>query len=68
MGRAEEILEIADIIGDTAERLATVLERSGADKLHDPESLRAMARRELALAAVDIGCLAFGSPLNDSSQ
>lgn len=68
MGRVEEILEVAEIVSETAERLATVLERSGADKLHDPESLREIARRELALAAVDIACLTFGSPMPDGSE
>jgi len=68
MRRFEEILEIAEILSETADRLATVLERSGADKLHDPDSLREMARRELELAAVDIGCVTFGCPMKHGSQ
>lgn len=62
MRRAEEILEIAEIVDETAERLATVLERSGADKLHPHGVLREIARSELDLAAVDIASLTFGNP------
>lgn len=62
MRRAEEILEIAEIVDDAAERLAAVFERSGADQLHPPQVLREMARYELTLAAVDIAGLTFGSP------
>ena len=40
MRRAEEILEIAEILDEAADRLAAVLERSGADKLHPPDVLR----------------------------
>ena len=40
MRRAEEILEIAEILDETADKLATVLERSGADKLPPPQTLR----------------------------
>ena len=47
MRRAEEILEVAEILDEAADKLATVLERSGADKLHPPETLREMARYEL---------------------
>jgi hypothetical protein len=61
MRRAEEILEIAEILDETTERLVTVLERSGADKLHPPRVLREMARYELDLAAVDIAGLTFGT-------
>ena len=61
MRRAEEILEIAQILDEAADRLATVLERSGADKLHPPETLREMARYELELAAVDVASLTFGT-------
>jgi hypothetical protein len=68
MGRLEEILEIAAIVGEAAERLATVLERSGADGLHDPDALREMAGRELALAAIDVASLAFGGPTEDGSH
>jgi hypothetical protein len=60
MRRAEEILEIAEIVDDAAEKLARVLERSGADKLHPPGVLRDLARCELDLAAVDIASLTFG--------
>ena len=34
MRRVEEILEIAEIVNEAAERLATVLERSGAGELY----------------------------------
>jgi hypothetical protein len=61
MRRAEEILEIAEILDEAADRLATVLERSGADKLHPPDVLREMARYELDLAAFDIAVLTFGT-------
>ena len=59
--RAEEILEVIEIVEDSAERLAVVLERSGADKLHPPDVLREMARHELHLAAVDIAGFTFGT-------
>ena len=68
MERVEEILEIAEIVQEAADRLVTVLERSGADELHEPDALRERARRELEFAAVDIGCLTFGSPWNDGSR
>ena len=61
MRRAEEILEIAEVLDEAAEKLATVLERSGADKLHPPQTLREMARYELDLAAVDVASLTFGT-------
>lgn len=64
MGRPEEILEVAEIVNEAAERLSIVLERSGAAKLHPAEMLREMARREFDLAAVDIATLTFGSPTN----
>ncbi len=64
MRRAEEILEIAEIVDEAAERLATVLERSGADELHPPRMLRELARCELDLAAADIASLTFGNPPN----
>jgi hypothetical protein len=64
-GRIEEILEVAALLDEMTERLAELLERSGADQLHDPETLREMTRRELDVAMVDIGCLAFGSPMPD---
>ena len=61
MERFEEILEVAQILDETAEQLATVFERSGADKLPPPDVLREMARYELDLAAVDIARLMFRS-------
>jgi hypothetical protein len=64
MRRAEEILEIAEIVDEAAERLATVFERSGANELHPPQVLREVVRRELDLAALDIASLTFGSPPN----
>ena len=63
MRRPEEILEVAEILGEAADKLAMVLERSGADQLHPPETLREMARCELELAAVDVACLAFGTEI-----
>jgi hypothetical protein len=60
IGRVEEILEIDEVVTEAAERVATVLERSGAAQLHDPRTLRQLARHELALAAVDIAHLTFG--------
>jgi hypothetical protein len=65
MGRVEEILEIAAIVSEAAERLVTVLERSGAD---DPDSLRELARDELELAAAYVARLAFGSPNEGASD
>jgi hypothetical protein len=62
MRRAEEILEIAEIVDDAANRLATVFERSGAGDLHPPQVLRGLVRCELDLAVLDIACLTFGSP------
>jgi hypothetical protein len=64
-GRIEEILEVAALLDEMTERLAELLERSGADQLQDPEILREMTRRELDVAMVDIACLAFGSPMRD---
>jgi hypothetical protein len=63
MRRAEEILEIAEILEDAADRLAMVLERSGADELHPPDVLREMVRYELDLAAVDVAALTFGTEM-----
>jgi hypothetical protein len=68
MRRAEEILEVAEILDETADKLATVLERSGADKLHPPETLREMARYELELAAVDVASLTFGTKIQGSGR
>jgi hypothetical protein len=66
MRRAEEILEIAEVLDEAADKLATVLERSGADKLHPPQTLREMARYELDLAAVDVASLTFGTQVRGS--
>jgi len=66
MRRAEEILEVAEILDEAADQLAMVLERSGADKLHPPDVLREMARYELELAAVDIAALTFGTEIRGS--
>ncbi len=63
MRRPEEILEIAEILDEAADQLATVLERSGADQLHPPEMLREMTRCELELAAADVACLTFGTKI-----
>jgi hypothetical protein len=61
--RIEEILEIAEILEEAADRLATVLERSGADRLHPPETLREMAHYELELAAADVAAYTFGTEI-----
>jgi hypothetical protein len=63
MRRPEEILEIAEILDEAADRLAGVLERSGADQLHPPDALREMARYELELAAFDVAVLTFGTQI-----
>ena len=63
MRRAEEILEVAEILDEAADKLATVLARSGADKLHARERLREMARHELELAAVNVAFLSFGTTI-----
>jgi hypothetical protein len=68
IGRVEEILEIAAIVSEAADRLVTVIELSGADELHDPDTLRDMARRELELAAADVARLAFGNPTEGGSD
>jgi hypothetical protein len=65
MRRAEEILEIAEILDEAADRLAMVFERSGADELHPPEVLREMVRFELDLATVDLAALTFGTEIRD---
>lgn len=65
MRRAEEILEIAEILDEAADRLAEVLERSGANELHPPDVLREMVRYELDLAAVDVAALTFGTKLRE---
>jgi hypothetical protein len=59
--RPEEILEINEILGEAADRLAVVLERSGADQLHPREVLREIAHYELELAAVDVAAFTFGT-------
>jgi hypothetical protein len=64
-GRIEEILEVAALLDEMTERLAALLERSGAGQLHDPETLRQMTRRELDVATVDVACLTFGTPMHD---
>ena len=61
MRRAEEILEIEEILGEAADRLASVLERSGAGELHPPQVLREIARYELELAAADVAAWTFGT-------
>ena len=66
MRRPEEILEVAEILDEAANKLARVLERSGADQLHPPEMLRELARYELELAAVDVAALTFGTEIRGS--
>jgi hypothetical protein len=61
-GRVEEILEVAALLDEMTEKLAALLERSGADRLHDPQTLRELTRYELDMAMVDIARLTFGSP------
>jgi hypothetical protein len=61
--RIEEILEIAEILDEAADRLATVLERSDAGELHSPEALRELARYELELAAGDVAAYTFGTEI-----
>ena len=68
MERVEEILEVAQIVNEAADRLVTVLERSGADKLHTAQMLREIARCELDFAAVNIACLVFDSPMIGGSD
>jgi hypothetical protein len=63
-GRVEEILEVAALLDEMTERLAALLERSGADRMHDPQTLREMTRCELDIAMVNIARLAFGSPMH----
>jgi hypothetical protein len=66
MRRVEEILEIDAVLNEAADRLATVLERSGADQLHPPEVLREIARYELELAATDFAAFTFGTKIRGS--
>lgn len=61
-GRVEEILEVAALRDEMTEKLAALLERSGADRLHDPQTLRELTRLELDVAMVDIARLIFGGP------
>jgi hypothetical protein len=63
MRRAEEILEIDEILGEAADRLASVLERSGAGELHPPQVLREIAHYELELAAADVTAWTFGTKI-----
>jgi hypothetical protein len=62
MERFEEILEVDQILDDAADRIASMLVRSGADHLHPPQVLREIARYELEVAAVDIAGFTFGTP------
>ena len=68
MRRAEEILEIDAILGEAADRLASVLERSGADELHPPQVLREIARYELELAAADVAAWTFGMKIREAGD
>jgi hypothetical protein len=63
MRRVEEILEIDEVLNEAADRLATVLERSGADQLHPPEVLREIAHYELELAAADVAAWTFDTKI-----
>lgn len=63
MRRFEEILEVTEILDEATDKLATILERSGADQLHPPETLREMVRYELDLAVVDVASLTFGTEI-----
>jgi hypothetical protein len=60
-GRVEEILEVDALLDEMTEKLAALLERSGADRLHDPQTLREMTRCELDIAMVDIAQLTFSA-------
>jgi hypothetical protein len=62
MRRPEEILEIAEVVDEAAERIARVLELSGAGELQPHGAIRELARCELELAAADIAGLAFDRP------
>jgi hypothetical protein len=53
MERVEEILEVARIVNEAANRLVAVLERSGADKLRAPQMLREIARFQPDIAAIE---------------
>lgn len=64
-GRVEEILGVAALRDEMTEKLAALLERSGADWLHDPQTLRELTRLELDVAMVDIARLIFGGPTDD---
>jgi hypothetical protein len=68
MERVEEILEVAQIVNETADRLVAVLQRSGAHELHGPQMLREIVRGELDIAVVGIACLVFGTPMPDGSE
>jgi hypothetical protein len=68
MERVEEILEVAQIVNEAADRLVGVLQRSRAHKLHGSQMLHEIVRGELDIAAVGIACLVFGSPMPDGSD
>jgi hypothetical protein len=68
MERVEEILEVAQIVDEAADRLVAVLQRSGADQFHAPQMLREIVRCQLDSAAVETACLVFGSPMTDGSH
>jgi hypothetical protein len=68
MRRLEEILEVVQILDEVADRLVGVLQRSGADQLHAAQMLREIARCQMDIAALDIACLVFGSPMTDGSD
>jgi hypothetical protein len=65
MRRPEEILEVAELLDEAADRLVAIFTRSGADRLHPPAVLREIARYELDLRVVDIAGLTFGSAAED---
>jgi hypothetical protein len=60
-GRVEEILEVAALLDEMTEKVVALLERSGADQLHDAQTLREMTRCELDIAMVDIAELTFSA-------
>jgi hypothetical protein len=60
-GRVEEILEVAALLDEMTEKVASLLERSGAERLHDPQTIREMTRCELDIAIVEIARLTFSA-------
>jgi hypothetical protein len=60
-GRVEEILEVAALLDEMTEKVASLLERSGAGRLHDPQTIREMTRCELDIAIVEIARLTFSA-------